>query len=377
VNTMVTTATRAWTDGNGNFRPDCDILNFAVQDNRAGGGDLCGGISNPLFGSATRSATFDDILRRGFGNRETNWEFSAGIQHEVLPRVSLDVGYFRRIWKNFRVTDDLSLAASDFQTFSMTVPTDARLPNGGGYQLDGLVALRPEAFGRAALLNNTLDRTYGSQIEHWNGFDITVDARLRNGLTLQAGSSTGKTSENDCDIVSKVPEMLNVLGNSFFGVQVPAGTPNAWRPASFCQRETPWLTNFKTFGVYTVPKADVQLSGTFRSIPGDPLRAVFNANNAYLAANSNLGRALAGNAPNIAIDLVAPYTVFLSRRNELDLRFGKVLRAGRTKSVVSFDVFNALNTDVPVNANQNFAVWQRPTLILNARTVKFSVQFDY
>jgi hypothetical protein len=41
------------------------------------------------------------------------------------------------------------------------------------------------------------------------------------------------------------------------------------------------------------------------------------------------------------------------------------------------DLFNALNTDVPVNANQNFAFWLRPTQILNARQVKFSVQFDY
>ena len=59
-----------------------------------------------------------------------------------------------------------------------------------------------------------------------------------------------------------------------------------------------------------------------------------------------LGRPLAGGAANLAIDLVAPYTVFLDRRNELDMRFGKVLRWGRTKYVVSMDVFNALNTDV-------------------------------
>ena len=119
------------------------------------------------------------------------------------------------------------------------------------------------------------------------------------------------------------------------------------------------------------------MSGTFRSIPGDPLRAAFNANNAYLAANSTLGRALAGGAANMTIDLVEPYTVYLDRRNELDMRFGKVLRAGRSRAVVSMDIFNALNIDTVVNANQNFAVWQRPTQILNARVVKFSVQFDY
>ena len=371
VNTMVTSATRAWTDLDRDFVPDCDLLNFAVNGE-------CLGINNPLFGSATRSATFDDILRRGYGNRETNWEFSGGVQHEIMPRVSLDVGYFRRIWKNFRVTDNLAEAASDYDTFSMTVPSDPRLPGGGGNRLEGLVALNPSAFGRPAQNNNTLDRTYGSQQEHWNGFDVTLDARLQNGLSLQVGTSTGKTMENDCDIVAKVPEMLNVSGaTGFSSVIVPAGTPNGWRPKAFCQRETPWLTQFKAFGVYIVPKVDVQVSGTFRSIPGDALRAVFNASNAYLAANSTLGRALAGGAANYAVDLVAPYSVFLDRRNELDMRFGKVLRAGRTKSIVSIDVYNFLNTDVAVNANQNFAVWLRPTAILNARQVKFSVQFDY
>ena len=377
VNTMVTTANRAWTDGNRNFRPDCNLLNFALQDNLASGGDLCGQINNPLFGSAARSAEFDDILRRGYGNRETNWEFSAGVQHEVLPRVSVDVGYFRRIWKNFRVTDDLSLAASDFQTFSMVVPSDPRLPGGGGNRLEGLVALNQSAFGRPAQNKNTLDRTYGSQKEHWNGFDVTVDARLQNGLSLQAGTSTGRTMEDDCDIVTKVPEMLNVTGAVFTAIVLPAGTPTAWRAQQFCNRQTPWQTQFKTFGVYTIPKAEVQVSGTFRSIPGDTIRAVFNANNAYLAANSTLGRPLAGGAANIAIDLVAPYSVFLPRRNELDVRFGKILRLGRSKYVVSIDLYNALNTDVVVNANQNFAVWHRPTQILNASQVKFSVQFDY
>ena len=370
VNTMVTTATRSWNDANNNFIPDCVLLNFAANGE-------CLGISNPLFGSAARSATFDPILMTGWGNREANWELSAGAQHELLPRVSLDVGYFRRIWKNFRVTDDLALAATDFDTFSMTVPSDPRLPGGGGYTLGGLVALRPDAFGRPALNNNTLDRTYGSELEHWNGFDLTLDARLPNGLTLQVGSSTGQTTEDDCDIVSRVPEMLNVLGTSFASVIVPAGTPNGWRSKEHCHRQTPWLTQFKTFGVYTVPHVDVQLSGTFRSIPGDALRAAFNASNAYLAANSTLGRPLAGGAANITIDLVEPYTVFLPRRNELDMRFGKLLRAGRARSILSVDVYNLLNIDTVVNANQNFAVWLRPTQILNARVVKFSVQFDY
>ena len=59
------------------------------------------------------------------------------------------------------------------------------------------------------------------------------------------------------------------------------------------------------------------------------------------------------------------------------MRFGKLLRAGRSRSIVSVDVYNFLNIDTVVNANQNFAFWLRPTQILNGRTVKFSLQFDY
>ena len=40
--TFAQTATRAWTDGNRNFAPDCDLNSPALQDNRAGGGDFCG-----------------------------------------------------------------------------------------------------------------------------------------------------------------------------------------------------------------------------------------------------------------------------------------------------------------------------------------------
>ena len=57
---------------------------------------------------------------------------------------------------------------------------------------------------------------------------MKVDARLSNGLSLQAGTSTGRTMEDDCDIVSKVPEMLLVnlanVGNA--AVLIPTANPD-------------------------------------------------------------------------------------------------------------------------------------------------------
>jgi hypothetical protein len=333
----VTSATRNWSDANGNYVADCNLQDFNANGE-------CAAIDNRNFGSAIPADTFDDLLRRGYNHRESNWEFSAGMQHAIAPRVSVDVGYFRRVWQNFRVTDNLNVAAGDYDVFSMVVPSDPRLPDGGGYTLDGLVALKQSAFGRPTNNFNTLDRTFGSQTEHWNGVDVNVDARLQNGLTIQFGTSTGRTSENDCDILTVLPESQNLN----------LGGVTALRPSGFCERNTPWLTQFKGYAVYTLPKVDVQVSGTLRSVPGSVMRAQFNASNAYLAANSTLGRPLAGGAPNIAIDILEPNAVFLDRRNELDFRFGKVLRFGRARTVVSLDMFNATNSNATITANQNF-----------------------
>jgi hypothetical protein len=69
--------------------------------------------------------------------------------------------------------------------------------------------------------------------------------------------------------------------------------------------------------------------------------------------------------------------VYTERRNELDMRIGKVLRFGRTRTVLSMDIYNALNSDSMINQNQNYASWLAPTEILNARLLKFSIAFDY
>ena len=54
------------------------------------------------------------------------------LQHELIQRVSINVGYFRRWFGNFIVTDNLAVGPQDFDQFSVTAPVDPRLPNGGG-----------------------------------------------------------------------------------------------------------------------------------------------------------------------------------------------------------------------------------------------------
>ena len=375
---MQTSTTRSWTD-NGNMVVDCVLTNPAAQNNLASGGDNCGAWADATFGQSIPAQTYDANLRTGWGHRPSNYEFTASIQHELARGIGVDFGYFRRVWNNFTVTDAVLTDGTDiglnaYDRFNMVVPGSATTPGftgnaanpsieSSGQTLTGLVAIKPEFFGRA-IQRNRLSTDIGKQTEHWNGFDINMNARLQNGLTMQAGVSTGKTTENDCDIVSKIPELTVFDGNQ--------------RAASNCDRSEPMLTSFKAYGVYTVPRVDVQLSGTYRNTPGTAINANFSATNAYLAAHSTLGRALAGGAANIPVQLLAPNQRFNERRNELDVRIGKVLRFGKTRAVASIDLFNALNTDAIITTNQTYgAAFGNVTEILNARLIKFSVALDF
>ena len=52
---------------------------------------------------------YDRAIMDGWGVRPWNWEFSAGVQHEIMPRLSASFGYFRRIQGNFFVMDNEAL----------------------------------------------------------------------------------------------------------------------------------------------------------------------------------------------------------------------------------------------------------------------------
>jgi hypothetical protein len=370
---LVLETNRAWTDANRDFRPDCNLLAPAANGE-------CGPLANPNFGKIAGGAgQWDPRLLRGCGVRGYNWEFSTSVQRELVPQVSVDLGYFRRWYGNLTTSDDRALSPADFDTFSLTAPRDPRLPDGGGQTINGLRDLKPTSFGRASDVLVTFADEYGRMIRHWNGVDLTVNARVRGGLLLQGGLSTGRTSTDNCDLVQKLPEIA-APAPATQGVvprtEVPAGAVNnTLIPLDYCHVDTNFLTQLKFLGAYTIPRIDLQVSGSFQSIPGPELQANFVATNASVAPS--LGRPLAGGTNNVTVNLVRPGTLYGERLNQLDLRVAKILRFATQRAAVNVDVYNAFNGNAVLQQSIAFGNWLTPQGVLVGRSAKFSVQYDF
>ena len=133
-----------------------------------------------------------------------------------------------------------------------------------------------------------------------------------------------------------------------------------------------------------MPYTQKIFSTTFRSDQGAMLAANYSVTSAVAALS--LGRPLAGSVPNVTVNLITPGTLYGDRVNELDFRIAKVLRFGRTRSNIGFDIYNVLNANPVLTYNQAFTPisaanpngqWLVPTSVLQSRFVKFSASVDF
>ncbi|MEP7306926.1 MAG: carboxypeptidase regulatory-like domain-containing protein [Acidobacteriota bacterium] len=365
---IATTATRTWTDngtggpgtpGYGDNIPQCDLTNNAANGE-------CAASGAQTFGTSTRTtAAIDPALLNGSGIRPRDWQFGASVQQQLMPRVSIEVGYFKRWLQNFTATDNTAVTSGDFTPFSITAPSDPRLPGGGNYTVGTMYNVVPGKFGQTA--NNITDAgNFGTQYSSYNGMLFNISARASKGLTFQGGINTGKTVTDNCEIVAQLPEAQPTL---------VGGTLNP-----YCHQDPGLITKISAVGSYTIPKVDVLIAGTVRSDQGAPLQANWNAPTATVV-NPALGRTISGGATTLGINLVAPGQVWGDRVNEIDLRFAKILRFGRVRSNVGIDVFNIMNRAAVLTYNQTFnpgvAGWLAPQSVLTPRFVKISAQIDF
>jgi hypothetical protein len=368
---LALSTTRSWTDANHDFVPDCDLNNRALNGE-------CGAMTNQNLGTATINRDWDPNYISGWGARPYNWATDISVQQALASRVSLTVGYFRRWFGNWYATQNLATTVADYTPFSILAPSDPRLPDGGGYVIDGLYNLVPGKVGQVHEYSQA-SSNIAPQTENWHGVDAIVNARLGPGFTAQGGLSTGRRLADNCALRAANPYLGS---NGTFSVQNDTRPPTTINDATltnpYCRLEEPFLTQVRGLATYTIPKVDVQAALTWQSNPGPELGANFVVSNAIV--RQTLGRDLSGNAANITVPLIPPATYYGNRVNEFDLRLAKIVRMGRVRARINVDIYNLTNTDTPLSYSNTFipgGVWLTPTSLLPARFLKLGGEIDF
>src|SRR5688572_20889038 len=125
---------RGWTDTDSDLVVDCNLLNPDLNGECAA---LTGNARN--FGQLGAQQQVNPDVLQGWKRRPHDYQTAITVQQELFPRVSAEVSYAHRTWHSFFVTDDLTRqqggAASYYDTYTLTAPSDPRLADGGGYPI--------------------------------------------------------------------------------------------------------------------------------------------------------------------------------------------------------------------------------------------------
>jgi hypothetical protein len=322
------TEARAWLDLDGNK----SLFDAAgnVQKN-----EVFGGTSN--FDQVRNRP--DPDLKRGY-----NWEYGVSVQHELISRLSVTVGYHRRNFYNLDVTDNLNLGTTDWNEFVITTPNNPLLEQAG--QPITMYSLNQNKVGTPT--DNL--RTFSSiNTTKYDGMEFSARARFSKAL-LFGGVNIERRATTSCD---------------------ERDNPNGFR---FCDSVPPFRTTFKLSGAYTLPW-DFQLSGTFQAIPGSSIAANYSVTSAIA------GRPIIGStagATTISVNLVEPNTMFLDYRKQLDVRVARNFRVDRYRFQPFMDIFNFLNSGTVLRVNQTFgSAWLSPQAIMDGRYARFGVQMSF
>jgi Carboxypeptidase regulatory-like domain len=363
---IVSTVNRGWTDSDGDRVVDCNLSVLTANQECAA---LTGNSLNFGSFSTTNITQVNQDTLKGWGARDYDWQWSVSVQQELLPRVSADVAYSRRSFHSFTVTDNQARNPSQYDAWTINAPSDPRLPGGGGYPI---TLYTPTATAAAIPAQNyiTWETDFGpARTSYWQGVDFTVNARTRQGLTLQFGTNTGRKIDETCATV----------------VRIDSPDPRD------CRLTPPYQTTVRGLASYIIPRVEVLVSAAIRSQPPLALTATWPVPNSVVSQPQFLGRVppggTAGGNTNVTL-LDNEHRLYAdNRRTQVDMRVAKVFRFGKTRVDVGVDGENLFNTNYTTAYDNTYqysvgntatgGTWNNPTAIYTPRYARlnFTVTF--
>jgi hypothetical protein len=311
----VVTNQRTWTDRNGDDIAQNDEIGPSTVSN---------------FGTRAPRFQSPDL------GRPRNFELAGSIQREIIPRMQVGFGFFRRTFLDIYAQDNTLVGPSDY------TPLQIADPRGNGQSIT-IYNLAPGKLGQT----NPVDFNSKENREWWNGVELSGNGRLGDTARIFSGITMGANSHNLCEV----------------------DDPNQLR---FCERSARWLPQYKLGGSLMMPW-DIYASGTFSSFPGAVLPVTYVVNRTVVPT-------LTQTSITVPLDNPSRPDRYADRQNQLDLRFAKRIpmigRPGRYINV-QLDLFNALNVAPMLSAVTSYGptVYQ-PRTIMQGRLLQLGAQIS-
>ena len=309
--------------------------------------------------------------------RVYNIETTLGVQHELLPGVQVNAGWFHREFRNLPRQTNTLQSFSDYSLVNVVSPLDGRV-------------VPMYNVSRAALTRvNNVVFTDDSQREWYNGVEVSFNARLPRGATLFGGTTSERMMWTLCNEESNPNNLL------------------------YCDSRTsgvPFRTQLKLSGSYPLAYG-ITVSGSFQSIPGYLLGCNVAACNIPSPTSlPNLttppgtstvwlitpttryapdctgpctpGAVVIPNmsAASLNVPLTAPGTEYAERVNQVDVSLAKWFNVGKGRVQGQLDIFNALNRgDVLSVRSMNYLTpsYLQPSSVLQGRILRLAMQLKW
>lgn len=276
--------------------------------------------------------------------RGTNWEETISVQHELVPNVSVTGGYYRRHFQNlYYTTNTLIDPKTDYTPYTITVPQNPNLPGGGG-QVITMYNLLPSRLGQV----NSVRTWSGHNTRIYNGFEVSVNARLPRGGFFFGGITAERTATDEC----------TDLSNS---------NPNNLR---FCEQVPPFRALYKASGAYTLPY-DVTISMTLQARPGI-------SRGSFYTFNSSIAGVPITGGGDVTVTVVDPTEQYYDYVKTNDIRLARTFRYGRARVQPFVEIFNVMNLSTILTVNENVGPdYFRPSSIVQARRFQLGGRVDW
>ena len=174
---------RGWTDSNGDFVVDCDLLNPRSERR----------VRGPRGNSRQfRQAGCGDERRSGraerLGRASRRHQFTFTVQQQVAPRVSAEFSFTHRTFNGFFVTDDLTRRSGDMSSYYETLHADGAAGSAAGrwWWLPGY-SVHPDRGGERGAAQRILIRRS----------DLGAEREARGTVSISPSTPASATASTD------------------------------------------------------------------------------------------------------------------------------------------------------------------------------------